>query len=328
MTAQNQVISLWAVVIREIVWKSDRHIRQLCILSGQTDRQRGLKSEKSRQSNKAGAKIKHVCKREESLMNIEELSKELEITNKHIHKLRTRQTRMAEYSAGTVIAKPFRDHYQYYFKRLNEKKEYIPMAEVSKYKPYAQYDYEKKTLKDLLERRKILEKFLEKYNPEGTNATYNKLCEGKKRLVIPIEPTDEMRIEAWMQEHPGNRHPMIIESDLLTDRGELMRSKSEKIIADQLIKNHIPYQYEPRLQLSDHYIYPDFAVYNVKERRTVYWEHFGLLSNEDYAAKNYERIQEYERSGLILGKDLIITMESPGMPLDVKLIQKKIDLFL
>ena len=258
----------------------------------------------------------------------EKLALELDRINKMIHKLRTRQTKLSDYSDGTVIAKPYRDHYQYFFKTKKESEVYIPMGEVEKYRPYAQYKYEERTLRNLLQRKAIIERFLSKYDTEGMNAIYNRLSEGKRRIVVPVERTDETLIEDWLSQNPGGQNPFPIETDLYTDKGEHIRSKSEKIIADQLKKNNIPYQYEPELDWGEHRIYPDFAAYNVRDRRTVYWEHFGILSSEDYASKNYSRIQEYEKNGLILGKDLIITMESPEMPLDVKLIQKKIELFL
>ncbi|MEE3440399.1 MAG: hypothetical protein VZR07_10670, partial [Ruminococcus sp.] len=49
-----------------------------------------------------------------------------------------------------------------------------------------------------------------------------------------------------------------------TQRGEIVRSKSEVIIADALYYANIPYHYEKPIKVGDRVIYPDFTVLNVK----------------------------------------------------------------
>lgn len=113
-----------------------------------------------------------------------------------------------------------------------------------------------------------------------------------------------------------------------TSRGGFVRSKSEKIIADALEKYNIPYQYEPVLELGYNTVYPDFVVLNVRTRKTIYWEHLGIVSDMEYATKNFIKIQNYEKNGYLLGKDLIITMESSDIPMNIKLVEQKIKEFL
>ncbi len=87
----------------------------------------------------------------------------------------------------------------------------------------------------------------------------------------------------------------------------------------------MPFQYEARLELFDGYsIYPDFVVLNVRKRKTIYWEHLGLISDPEYARKNYLKIQMYEKGGFEIGDNLIITMESDIYKFDVRDIERKI----
>ena len=149
--------------------------------------------------------------------------------------------------------------------------------------------------------------------------------EGKRRLVIPIVETEDMLIERWMKEHPGNQNTYHEKGMILTDNGEMVRSKSEKIIADLLKKNGVPYQYEPRLELNNyHSICPDFVVLNVRLKKTIYWEHFGLVSEPEYAVRSFQKIRVFEKAGYYPGDNFIFTSESSTQPIDVKMIERMI----
>ncbi|MCR5101181.1 MAG: hypothetical protein K6B41_07480, partial [Butyrivibrio sp.] len=107
------------------------------------------------------------------------------------------------------------------------------------------------------------------------------------------------------------------------------RSKSEKIIADLFEKYKIPYRYEPMLELSDgHCVFPDFVVLNVRLRKTIYWEHFGLITDGEYAKKTLQKLSFYEENGIVVGKDLLISIESDQIPLNVKLLEQKIHQYI
>lgn len=55
---------------------------------------------------------------------------------------------------------------------------------------------------------------------------------------------------------------------ILTNRGERVRSKSEKIIADCFFRKGIPYKYECPLYLKGlGIIYPDFTILSKKQDR-------------------------------------------------------------
>ena len=88
------------------------------------------------------------------------------------------------------------------------------------------------------------------------------------------------------------------------------------------LKYNVPYRYEPKLVIgNNHIINPDFVVLNVRERKTIYWEHLGLIEMESYAVKNLKKINDYNIAGYELGEDLIISMETSEKVFDSRRIE-------
>jgi len=80
-----------------------------------------------------------------------------------------------------------------------------------------------------------------------------------------------------------------------TKRGDLVRSKSEVIIANELLAQGIDrYEYEAPLRLSDGKIrYPDFTIVDDDTGERYYWEHLGLLHNPEYKARWNQKLEVY-----------------------------------
>lgn len=219
---------------------------------------------------------------------------------------------------------------QYYIKRPGkDREEYISTIEKEKIHLLAQRDYEEKVSKELLRLNNRLTKFIAGYDPKAVENIYERMCDTRKNLVVPIVLTDKMYIEKWMDEHRGSVNTYGVATEFKTLRGEYVRSKSEKILADYFYSNHIPYQYEPRFEFDDYRNkYPDFVLLNVQKRKTIYWEHLGRAGELDYATRNFEKLMDYEKNGLILGDNLIITLETSERQLDIKNVEEKVRLFL
>ena len=109
----------------------------------------------------------------------------------------------------------------------------------------------------------------------------------------------------------------------------MVRSKSEKIIADLLYRKGIPYHYEPELILRDGTkIYPDFAVLNLKHRKTIYWEHLGMMEDPEYSEKAVRKISAYIKNGIFPGEQLILTAETKEFPVNVREVKILIQHYL
>lgn len=91
-----------------------------------------------------------------------------------------------------------------------------------------------------------------------------------------------------------------------TQKGDLVRSKSEVIIANMLYTSNIDYIYEKKLVINNNSKFPDFTIYH--NNKTFYWEHLGLIGIESYDNNWLEKKDLYDK---YLSDQLIITYESP-----------------
>ena len=98
-----------------------------------------------------------------------------------------------------------------------------------------------------------------------------------------------------------------------TKDGNLVRSKSEVIISNQLFDAGIKYKYEKPLYYDDgRYILPDFTVF-LPDGSELYWEHFGMLGTESYDNDTIEKLNIYDK---YFPKKLLRTYESGNISND------------
>ncbi len=223
----------------------------------------------------------------EKLAEVETL---LQIANKRLRNYRNLEE-------GTLRVTESHGCPQYHFRKKGcDKEQYIPTYEKEKIILLAQRDYDEKVYKLLQDMQKRLDKFIKGFDADSVEDVYERMCAGRKKYVNPIVPTKEMLIEKWMDEHKGCENTFGEATEFKTLRGEHVRSKSEKILADYFYANHIPYQYEPRYKIDDYRNrYPDFVLLNVRKRKTIYWEHLGRVGEMDYATSNFAKLMDYEK---------------------------------
>lgn len=123
--------------------------------------------------------------------------------------------------------------------------------------------------------------------------------------------------EAWMAEdyEKSTEYPESL--NVKTKAGIYVRSKSEKIIADVLFDNKIPFRYEQALLLGDIKIFPDFTILTPGSADQIkIWEHFGMMDSPSYANNVKNKLGAYFDAAFIPGYNLITTFESRKTPLD------------
>jgi ATP-dependent exoDNAse (exonuclease V) alpha subunit len=93
----------------------------------------------------------------------------------------------------------------------------------------------------------------------------------------------------------GDKGGRFLEERLihLTQRGDLVRSKSELIVADNLHREGVCYTYERALTLDGALKYPDFTIDDEDSGVTYYWEHCGMLSDAKYRERWAAKQQWY-----------------------------------
>lgn len=113
-----------------------------------------------------------------------------------------------------------------------------------------------------------------------------------------------------------------------TKDGCFVRSKSEVIIYNELITNHIDFTYEKKLTLTNqNTLLPDFTIETTNG--TIYWEHLGMLTDLDYKKRWEHKKELYNQNGISEeNKNLIVTYDNIYGGIDsekiVKIIQEKL----
>ena len=67
-------------------------------------------------------------------------------------------------------------------------------------------------------------------------------------------------------------------------------------------------------------VYPDFTCLDVRHRREIIWEHFGLVDSPEYAQNMVAKFEMYVNNGFVPGKNLVMTYESVETPLSSRIV--------
>lgn len=114
-----------------------------------------------------------------------------------------------------------------------------------------------------------------------------------------------------------------------TLKGELVRSKSEVIIANMLYEAGIEYEYEKELDLGEDGIrIPDFTIDDAESGMRFYWEHCGMLGDAGYNKHWKEKKAIYEKHDIIEGENLIVSEDSLSGAINSAAIKALIDKYL
>ena len=102
-----------------------------------------------------------------------------------------------------------------------------------------------------------------------------------------------------------------------TEKGHLVRSKSELVIANMLFQLGIPYEYERVLDgtTAAGRLRPDFS-FVTADGDLLVWEHLGMLSRPDYKRGWEWKRAWYQENGFVEGKTLFTSTEEDGKGLD------------
>lgn len=120
--------------------------------------------------------------------------------------------------------------------------------------------YENAKIKKIVEKRlKILRK-LEDFDEYELENIYDNLPNERKKIVTPIFSTYNQILNNWINSKYIINEMNPEQKIFYTKKGEYVRSKSEKILADMFYDLNIPYEYECQLILRNGYeYYPDFT---------------------------------------------------------------------
>lgn len=222
---------------------------------------------------------------------------------------------------GTLRISKHRGKLQYY-QRKNKKDTggtYIRQNNKVVAEGLAQKDYDRKMLVSIRGEIEAIDAFFSGLPEYRAEEIFDEMNEARKALIDPLIETDDSFAQKWQDMTYTGKTLDEQTPCFLTDKGERVRSKSEMIIANQLVKFGVPYHYECPLDLKGFgKVYPDFTVLNVRKRKVYYWEHQGMMDDSIYVEKALRKTATYQKNGIYPGEDLILTSETRNCPLDVE----------
>ncbi len=218
---------------------------------------------------------------------------------------------------------------------MSGKTTYIKKKDIKFAKQLAQKEYWQKAKQVLQMQLDTLKQFDETYDETALEQIYEKLPNERKQLVIPVTCSAKQKLKEWYEEtyepYDGFSEYKIYE----TNRGEMVRSKSEVIIANQLYQRRkdLDYKYERPLGLQDKsgreiIIHPDFTIINKHTGKIYYYEHVGKLDEVRYAMDFARKMELYTINDIMQGRELLLTYEAAGAPLNVSCVRKIMEMCL
>ena len=205
---------------------------------------------------------------------------------------------------------------------------YIPKRNIQLSKQLAQKTYNKSVISKAKEQLSQINKMLESDTDATMKELYESLHPDRKKLIVPLEDW-ERKLQQWYNIPYKGKEFQEGTPVILTERGERVRSKSEKILADYFYRKHILYKYEKPIYLSGYgTVYPDFTFLSSKTEKEIYWEHEGMMDKQEYARSAVRKIESYQRNGIYPGERLILTFETEQSILNQNVFESLVERYL
>ena len=219
-------------------------------------------------------------------------------------------------------------YYHQFMKDNKWVRRYIKKGELSLAKTLAQKQYYT-SIRPILEKMlDEIKRFIKKCPLNELEEIYDNLSVERKNLVMPLQASAKEKVKHWETEvyEKNLMYPENLRFE--TEKGDMVRSKSEVIIANILYRNrkNILYKYERPLEVIENgrqkTIYPDFTILNKHTGEITYWEHAGRMDDPYYANDFVKKMNTYIANDLLPGRDVVVSFESQSTPLDIKVVKR------
>ena len=207
--------------------------------------------------------------------------------------------------------------------------EYLKKDDMPLVRKLAQKTYDQKIKRLVDKRLKQIQNINKDYLDDEIEIIYTKMNINRQELVRPIEKTWQQKLNDWKSQPYTGKEFKEGTPEIYSKKGERVRSKSEKLIADTLFEMGIEYKYECPIHLKGYgQVYPDFTILSRKTGKELYWEHDGRMDDPQYSEKAVKKINSYISNGILPGDRLILTFETANVVLNDRIIKKMIDTYL
>jgi hypothetical protein len=211
---------------------------------------------------------------------------------------------------GTLIPSKNGKYYKFY-NYINGEKVHIPSNNKELVRGLAIKKYYKKTIAACESEKKAIEAYLSKVPKDVDPEIFFRNDALYSKILAPV--FGETFTKGWgsLEYEKSYNHPENLIVPTL--KGDLVRSKSEAAIADELFRNNLEYRYEAKLSIDSNCFYPDFMVMN-KRGRILIWEHFGMMDDPGYQRKYFYKMEKYIKAGYVPTINMITTYETSDNP--------------
>lgn len=240
------------------------------------------------------------------------------------------KTRLRNAPEGRLRLSKSQNYLQYYqCTEQNKKGTYIAKNNQELAGKLAQKSYDEKVLRLAERRYSQIMKIVKDYEDDEFERIYSQEHVERQKLIKPVEDSWEQKINKWKQKEYKGKEFQEGTPVILTEKGERVRSKSEKIMADCFFRHGIEYKYECPLYLNGvGMVYPDFTFLSPKSGEEIYWEHNGKVDDPIYARNMVRKIQAYENNNIFPGEQLILTYETEQTVLNTGKIEQLVKRYL
>ena len=171
-----------------------------------------------------------------------------------------------------------------------------------------------------------LDRVIENYCPVSEELVMQSFCARYPELAkgIYYGGSDP---DAWAADYI---QPRFYEDDYksVSAQGEDVRSGGEMYIMSRLDHFGIPYRYEDDTGIPDLQYAPDLKILRPRDRKIIYWEHFGKVTDYGYVLDNIGKVKDYISYGIKPWNNLIMTFSNEEGGYDGKLIDALIECWL
>lgn len=214
--------------------------------------------------------------------------------------------------------------YAKWYLKGKRKTKYIPHSKLNMARQLAEKSLLQQRINCLETENMAIERCLEMMLPRETKESRMIASEHFKRLLNTEEQDPH---QSWSLNYERNqKYPegLIHKSA----SGNILRSKSEVLIDLALYQHNIPYRYEAALNLDDITLWPDFTIMHPITEKILYWEHFGMVDDEEYVNICMKKQKLYIANGIIPNVNLIMTFETKDNPLTAEQVERVIANYL
>ncbi|MCR5684059.1 MAG: hypothetical protein K6G81_01370 [Lachnospiraceae bacterium] len=250
------------------------------------------------------------------------LIEELKYLEDVIHKVKSE---VSVFPEGYLRISNNRGRVRFYHCNGDRLGKYIPKDNKELPGQLAQKVYQETVIRKAETRLNQISRLLRDYADDEIEQIYSSMNLERQALIKPVEPTANQLLNHWEEETYKGKEFQDGTIVILSERGERVRSKSEKILADHFYRNKIPYKYEKPLLLKGYgTVYPDFTLFSPRLRKEIYWEHEGRMDDPVYARSAVKKIYGYEQNGIFEGERLILTYETEETVINTRDIERKL----